>query len=92
MGILQARILEWIAMFSSKGSSQFRDQTQVAHVAGEFLTIWAMMEAQENWSRKPVPSPGELPDPGIEPGSTTLQVILYQLNYQGSSLYYIFIN
>ena len=31
MGILQARILEWVAMPSSRGSSQPRDQTQVPH-------------------------------------------------------------
>jgi len=30
MGILQARILEWVAMPSSRGSSQPRDQTQVS--------------------------------------------------------------
>ena len=29
-GILQARILEWVAMASSRGSSQHRDQTQVS--------------------------------------------------------------
>jgi len=29
-GILQARILKWVAMFSSKGSSQSKDQTQVS--------------------------------------------------------------
>ena len=34
MGILQARILEWVAMPSSRGSSQHRDQTQVSHIAG----------------------------------------------------------
>ena len=28
---------------------------------------------QEYWSRLPFPSPGDLPDPGIEPGSPTLQ-------------------
>ena len=33
-GILQARILEWVAMPSSRGSSQPRDQTQVSYVAG----------------------------------------------------------
>ena len=32
MGILQARILEWVAMPSSRGSSQPRDQTQVSHI------------------------------------------------------------
>ena len=29
---------------------------------------------QEYWSGLPFPSPGDLPDPGIEPGSPTLQV------------------
>ena len=38
MGILQARILEWVAMPSSMGSSQPRDKTQVSHIAGRFLT------------------------------------------------------
>ena len=32
-GILQARILEWVAMFSSRGSSQPRDQTRVSDVS-----------------------------------------------------------
>ena len=38
---LQARILEWVAMPSSRGSSQPRDWTQVSSTAGEFFTIWA---------------------------------------------------
>ena len=38
-GILQARILEWVAMLSSRGSSQPRDQTQVSRIAGGFFTI-----------------------------------------------------
>ena len=33
-GILQARILEWVAMPSSRGSSQPRDRTQVSSIAG----------------------------------------------------------
>ena len=45
MGILQARILEWVAMFSSRGSSQGKDQTQVFCIAGRFFTIWATKEA-----------------------------------------------
>ena len=44
MGILQARILESVAMFSSRGSSQPRDRTQVSHIAGRFFTIWATRE------------------------------------------------
>ena len=39
MGILQARILERVAMPSSRGSSQPRDQTQVSCIAGGFFTI-----------------------------------------------------
>ena len=46
LGILQARILEWVAMPSSRRSSWPRDQTQVSHIAGRFLTIWATREAQ----------------------------------------------
>ena len=33
-GILQARILEWVAISFSRGSSQPRDRTQVSHIAG----------------------------------------------------------
>ena len=38
-GILQARILEWIAVPFSRGSSQPRDGTQVSFIAGRFFTI-----------------------------------------------------
>ena len=37
-GLLQARILEWVAFPFSRGSSQPRDQTQVSHIAGRFFT------------------------------------------------------
>ena len=37
-GILQARVLEWVAFPFSRGSSQSRDQTQVSHTAGRFFT------------------------------------------------------
>ena len=46
-GILQARILEWVAVPFSRGSSQPRDRTQVSHIAGRFFTSWATGEAQE---------------------------------------------
>ena len=39
MGILQARILEWVAMPSSRGSSQPQDWTQVSCIAHGFFTI-----------------------------------------------------
>jgi len=37
-GILQARILEWVSVPLSRGSSQPRDQTQVSHIADGFFT------------------------------------------------------
>ena len=45
-GILQARILDWVAVPISRGSSQPRDRTQVSHIAGEFFTNWAVKEAR----------------------------------------------
>ena len=39
MGILQARILEWVVMPFSRGSSQPRDQTQVSCIAGGLFTV-----------------------------------------------------
>ena len=49
-GILQVRILEWIAFPFSRGSSLPRDWTQVSHIAGRFFTSWATREAPI-WSR-----------------------------------------
>ena len=46
MGILQASILEWVAMPSSKGSSQHRDWNQVSCIAGGFFTSWATRNVQ----------------------------------------------
>ena len=49
-GILQARILEWVAFPFFRGSSQTRDRTQVSCIVGGFFTSWATREAQEYWS------------------------------------------
>ena len=46
-GILQARILELVAMPSSRGSSQPRDRNQVSCITGGFFTAWAIREAQK---------------------------------------------
>ena len=111
-GILQARILEWVAMLSSRGSSRPRDQTLCllncqagslplvppgkpsTHGAIKwkkvkslirvrlFVTPWTVayqappsvgFSRQEYWSGLPFPSPGSLPNPGVEPGSPALQ-------------------
>ena len=39
------RILEWVAILFSRGSSQSRDRNQVSCIAGRFLTIWAPRKA-----------------------------------------------
>ena len=43
--ILQARVLEWVAMPSSRGSSQHRDQSQVSCIATHIFYHWATGEA-----------------------------------------------
>ena len=44
-GLLQARVVDWIAISFSRGSSQPRDQTQVFHIAGRCFIIWATRKA-----------------------------------------------
>ena len=51
-GIFQARILEWVAISFSRGSSQSRDRTQVFHIVGRCFTVWATREVPS------VPWPG----------------------------------
>ena len=59
-GILQARILEWVAAHFSRGSSQPRDQTQASHIPGGLFTSWTTREdlnvtvshKQQNKTRK----------------------------------------
>ena len=43
-GILQARILEWVAIPFSRGSSQPREWTWVSCTTGRFFTVWATRE------------------------------------------------
>ena len=44
-GILQARILKWVAIPFSRGSSWSADWTWVSCIAGRFFTVWATREA-----------------------------------------------
>ena len=44
-GILKVRILEWVAIPFSRGSSWPRDQAWVSCLAGRFFTLWATREA-----------------------------------------------
>ena len=73
-GILQARILEWVAFRFSRGSSQPTDQTQVSHTASGFFTVWATWGSLRKLKWVAFPFSRDLPDPGIEPRSPALQV------------------
>ena len=46
VGILQARLSEWVAIPSSKGSFQPKDWNQVSQIAGRFFTNWATKEVK----------------------------------------------
>ena len=55
MGMPEARILEWVSMPSSRGSSPHRDQTQVScslQYCKQILYCWATREAQRGWAPK----------------------------------------
>ena len=43
-GILQARVLEWVAISFSRGYSRPRDRTHISCIAGGFFTVWATRE------------------------------------------------
>ena len=51
-GILQARILEWVAFLFSRESFRPRDWSQVSRIAGRFFATWAIREARENTNIK----------------------------------------
>ena len=59
-GILQARVLEWVAISSSRGSSQPRDQTRLLNVSCiRFFTASATWAAQSEF--KPMLTCGTMP-------------------------------
>ena len=43
-GIFQAKVLEWVAISFSRGSSLPRGRTQVSHIVGRCFTVWATRE------------------------------------------------
>ena len=82
-GILQVRILEWVAVPFSRGSSQPRDQTQVSCIAGDSLPA----EPQGKPKNTGVGSLSLLqwlfPIQESNRGLLYCRQILYQLSYQG---------
>ena len=53
-GILQAWVLEWVAISFSRESSQPRDWSWVSHTTGRFFTIWATREADPDRRRQTI--------------------------------------
>ena len=83
-GILQARILEWVAFPFSRGSSQPRDRTLVSHIAGGFFTSWAMREAKNNGVGSLFLPQRLFPTQELNQGLLHCRWILYQLRDQES--------
>ena len=86
MGILHARILEWVALPSSRGISQPRDRTQVFHIVGGFFTIWATREAQNTGMGSLSLLQRNFPTQKSNQGLLHCRQILYQQSYQGIPL------
>ena len=82
-GILQARILEWLAFPFSWGSSQPRDQTQVSCIAGRFFTSWATGRPKSNGVGIISLLQQIFPTQESKRDLLHCRQILYQLSYQG---------
>ena len=61
----------------------FATPWSVSHQAPVFMEF----SRQEYWSGLPFPSPGDLPDPGIEPGSPALEADALPSEPQGSPIF-----
>ena len=77
--IPQARILEWVAVPFSRGSSQPRDQTQVSCIAGRVFTSWATREALMNMKSYLIPTLNNITVAGRKPILTLWRNCLFDL-------------
>ena len=73
-GILQARILEWIAISSFRGSSRPRDRSWVSCIADRFFTAWESLEISSKCSPQGPADPHyQTPEVGLERGKYSHQ-------------------
>ena len=84
MGILQARILEWVAMPSSRKSSQPRDWTQVSCIVGWFFTIWTTRKSKNIEVSSLSLLWGNFWTQESNQGLLHCRRIIYQLSYPGN--------
>ena len=84
-GIFQTRILEWGAVSFSRG------KWKLLSCVWLFATPWTIQSTEfsrpEYWSGSPLPSPGDLSNPGIEPRSTSLWTDSLPAGPQGKLLW-----
>ena len=73
---MEVKLLSCVRLFATPWTV-----THQAHLSMEFS--W-----QEYWSALPFPSAGDLPDPGIEPGSPALQADALPSEPQGSLIFH----
>ena len=66
-GIFQARILGWVAISFSRGSSRLRDRTQVSLIAGRHFNLWAT--SRRTWREMHLPSLNNIHTLGFPGGS-----------------------
>ena len=82
-GILQARILEWVAISFSRGSSRPRDQTQLSHIAGRHFNLWATREDKPRQCIKKQRDHFANKGPyGQSSGFSSSQVQMWELNHK----------
>ena len=86
-GVLQARILGWVAISFTRGSSWPRDRTQVFCIEGKFFIIWATREApiQDTWMQ----SPFRTEDTKMQLNFTNIFEILRQILFDNILMIYI---
>ena len=85
-GILQARILKWVVMPSSRGSSQAKDWIQVSCIQMVKNPPAATKETQEYWSGSLSLLQELFLTEELNWGFLHCRWILYQLSYQGSPI------
>ena len=71
-GILQAKILEWVAFPFSRGVPKPGIAPRFPTLQADSLPTESSGKSKNTGMSSPIPSPVDLPDPGIKPGSPAL--------------------
>ena len=90
-GTLQVRILEWVAMPSSRESSQPRDQTHVSHIAGISLPAELPRKPKNTGVGSLSLLQGDFPSQESNQGLLHCKWIVYPLSNQGSPHIYVYV-